>query len=119
MQVAAVFVLYIACTWIDPADPGIHRSHEKYNPKKEETGSGTDGQPSPEGEKKSIGTILEEPEDGQEPPEATEKTALGTLVQQSCCKRQQEPDERNPEEPGLYCSICDADVCARSSLLFL
>lgn len=108
MQVAAVIVLYIACTWIDPADPGVHGLQEKYNPKKEETESSTDGQPSPEGEKKSIQTILEAPEDGQEPPEVTEESALGKLVEKACCKKKKE--EKGPDEPDLYCSICDADV---------
>ncbi|KAG0585965.1 hypothetical protein KC19_2G052700 [Ceratodon purpureus] len=112
--VGAVFILYITCTWIDPADPGVHRSHEKYSPKKEETGSGTDGQPSEQG-KKSIKTILEEgPEDNLEPPEANEKSALRLLADKSCCKGQQEPGEKSPDEEVLYCSICDADISAHS-----
>lgn len=111
--VGAVFVLYIACTWIDPADAGVHRSQEKYNPKKEETGSGTDEE-SVEEVRRSIKTILEVPEEGHDAPEAAEKSALGQLVDKSCCKSHEDPDKKSPDEPGLYCSICDADISAHS-----
>jgi hypothetical protein len=116
--VGAVFVLYIACTWIDPADPGVHLSQEKYNSKKEETGSGTDEQSAGEG-RRSIQAILEVPEEGHDAHEAAEKSALGQLVDKSCCKSHEDPDKKSPDEPGLYCSICDADVCPPSSLLRL
>lgn len=101
-------ILYIACTWIDPADPGVHRSQEKYNPKKQaetgaasrdlETGPGRD-----ERERKSMRSHLETRDEGDEPTENT-----GSKSPDRSKRHRSEPEES--DEDKLYCSICDADV---------
>lgn len=111
---AAVFSLYIACTWIDPADPGVHKAQEKYSPKKPESRSesGRYGQPVEE-TRKSLKTFLATQEEGYEPIADTGCQPLtDRFAEKSCCKRKREPDEIDPEEQSLYCSICDAEVCS-------
>lgn len=110
---AAVFSLYIACTWIDPADPGVHRAQEKYNPKKPASpdAAGGYGQPVEEA-RKTLKTFLATQEEGYEPIADTGCQPLTeNFAEKSCCKRKRESDEFDPDEQSLYCSICDAEVC--------
>ncbi|KAG0613591.1 hypothetical protein M758_6G113900 [Ceratodon purpureus] len=114
--VAAVFSLYIACTWIDPADPGVHKAQEKYNPKKPDPSSESSrcGQPVEE-TRKSLKNFLAVQEEGYEPIADTGCQPLtDRFAEKSCCKRKREPDEIDPDEQSLYCSICDAEISIHS-----
>lgn len=104
MQVAAVFALYIICTWIDPADPGVHRAKQKHSPQKDEKFDAGDT-------RKSLKTFLATKEEGYEPIETGCKPLDHLqLLPKQCTKRKREPEEFDPEEQSLYCSICDAEV---------
>ena len=118
-----MFSLYIACTWIDPADPGVHKAQERFSPRKPESLSSESsrygGQPVEE-TKKSLKTFLATQEEGYEPIADTGCQPLTDhFAEKSCCKRKREPDEIDPDENSLYCSICDAEVPNQPSLLSL
>lgn len=109
--VVAVCFLYVACTWIDPADPGVYRSQEHYSPKKEaETGPSREGDAGEGGDgeepKKSLQSQLEIREEGHE--------RTGCKPLERCQGQQREPADVHPDEELLYCSICDADISVHS-----
>lgn len=107
----AVFSLYIACTWIDPADPGVRLEKQKDISKKEVAASGRYGQPMEE-PKQTIMDLLANRESGYGTIEESGcKPMSEKLIEKSCCKRKREDEESSLDSQSLYCSICDAEVC--------
>ncbi len=92
-QVGAVSILYIACTRIDPVDPRVHRSQEKYSPKKEAEAGPEEGR-----DEQAV-------EAGEQKKSSQQGNGCNPL---GGCQRQ--PEDLDSDEELLYCSICDADV---------
>uniref|UniRef100_A0A7I4BF87 S-acyltransferase n=1 Tax=Physcomitrium patens TaxID=3218 RepID=A0A7I4BF87_PHYPA len=112
--VVAVFSLYIACTWIDPADPGVRLEKQKDNSKKEVAASGRYGQPMEE-PKQTIMDLLANRESGYGTIEESGcKPMSEKLIEKSCCKRKREDEESSLDSQSLYCSICDAEISVQS-----
>ncbi|RAL50399.1 hypothetical protein DM860_016866 [Cuscuta australis] len=100
-----VLVLYVRCTAIDPADPGILIEHDELA---ELTGgsSGIDDDPSKEGLKNG----------GKYTRDSSGVCAklgglfCGCIVNEDCRKDDEHLELQNGEDEALFCTLCNAEV---------
>ncbi|CAN0890730.1 Probable protein S-acyltransferase 19 [Linum grandiflorum] len=128
--VLLVFILYVRCTAINPADPGImykfnphiapntNVKHKRFG----ETGSAMHSSPSSMSKSSiaaanssrqgSVGDIGRAP---VEPPAQTSCSILGGIlcavfVHQDCRKQEGITEEQGSVEDALFCTLCNAEV---------
>lgn len=111
----AVFILYVRCTAINPADPGISSSKWKYA-SKEEKGAESSGH-SPE-----VSTTGKSPSIVQHPNQALNSNVgrsscflacmlgLGWLVKGDNCRKDGMEQQSAADEDVLFCTLCNAEV---------
>ncbi|XP_024973987.1 protein S-acyltransferase 21 [Cynara cardunculus var. scolymus] len=106
----SVFVLYVRCTAIDPADPGILIEPGRASPNRSQNGTEVPGNTSSVGEPSKMGFqnggIYDSGNSG-----VCSKIAgvvCGCIVKEDC--RNDEEMQLGGEEEALFCTLCNAEV---------
>ncbi|KAI3807767.1 hypothetical protein L1987_23701 [Smallanthus sonchifolius] len=101
----SVFILYVRCTAIDPADPGILIEPDRASPYRSHNGNGSSvGEPSKTGFQN--GGIYDNNSSG-----CCSKIGglfCGCIVKEDC--RNDEDMQQGWEEEALFCTLCNAEV---------
>ncbi|PWA94321.1 DHHC-type zinc finger family protein [Artemisia annua] len=105
-----VFILYVRCTAIDPADPGILIEPERASPYRSHNGTEVPGNASSVGEPSKMGFqnggIYDNGSSG-----CCSKIAglfCGCIVKEDC--RNDEDMQLEGDEEALFCTLCNAEV---------
>uniref|UniRef100_A0A1J3DR91 S-acyltransferase n=1 Tax=Noccaea caerulescens TaxID=107243 RepID=A0A1J3DR91_NOCCA len=130
-----VFVLYVRCTAINPADPGImskfergatNRGHDDDFPgrdasrKFDETGSQLHSSPSVASRASTLpanSSVKGSVGDAQRPEPVPKKSCYnplailcGVFVYQDCRRKEETLEEQGDREEALFCTLCNAEV---------
>nr|DAD43964.1 TPA_asm: hypothetical protein HUJ06_002194 [Nelumbo nucifera] len=108
-----VFILYVRCTAINPADPGIMSKFNGELMNKPDTAMGIPGNSSKRG---SVGEVAR----GDIPvalPGGKSSTGFSIggiccalFVYEDCCKHEGSTDPQGNSEDALFCTLCNAEV---------
>ncbi|KAI3745597.1 hypothetical protein L6452_07998 [Arctium lappa] len=105
-----VFVLYVRCTAIDPADPGILIEPVRASPNRSNNGSEVPGNASSVGEPSKTGFqnggIYDNGNSGC--CSKVSGVVCGCIVKEDC--RNDEEMQLGGEEEALFCTLCNAEV---------
>ncbi|KAI3757348.1 hypothetical protein L6452_04884 [Arctium lappa] len=105
-----VFVLYVRCTAIDPADPGILIEPDRASPYRSQNGTEVPGNASSVGEPSKMGFQNGGIYDNGSPGCCSKVGGLfcGCIVKEDC--RKDEDMQQGGEEEALFCTLCNAEV---------
>ncbi|CAH1435264.1 unnamed protein product [Lactuca virosa] len=106
----SVFVLYVRCTAIDPADPGILIEPGRVSPNRSQNGTEAHGHASSVGEASKSGFQNEGIYDNNSPNCCSKVLGVlcGCIVKEDC--RNDEEMQQGGEEEALFCTLCNAEV---------
>ncbi|KAD7477002.1 hypothetical protein R6Q59_006933 [Mikania micrantha] len=104
----SVFILYVRCTAIDPADPGILVEPGRVSPKRSHNGSEVPGNASSvsKPEYRSEGIYNNGSSGGH--CSTVGGVLCGCIVKEDC--RNDEEMQQGSEEEALFCTLCNAEV---------
>ncbi|GJT48200.1 protein S-acyltransferase 21, partial [Tanacetum coccineum] len=107
----SVFVLYVRCTAIDPADPGILIEPGRPSPNRSHNGTEVHGNASSIGERSKSGYGSGGIYDNGSSGGCCSKVGgifCGCIVKEDC--RNDEEMQQGGEEEALFCTLCNAEV---------
>ncbi|XP_031270182.1 protein S-acyltransferase 21 [Pistacia vera] len=108
----SVFILYVRCTAIDPADPGILLEVDKTSMYKSQNGTELPGIASPIEEPSKVGFKYGErsTRHGSSWCSILGGIFCGFIVRADCRKDEDLIQQQSGEEDALFCTLCNAEV---------
>ncbi|CAA0807033.1 Probable protein S-acyltransferase 20 [Striga hermonthica] len=109
----SVLILYVRCTAIDPADPGILIEPEKTSPRTSHVGTDMHGNSSMNEEPTTKVGLKNGGKSYSHDTGWCSKIAgclCCFIVKEDCRKNEETPQEPNGEEEALFCTLCNAEV---------
>ncbi|PIA46644.1 hypothetical protein AQUCO_01500291v1 [Aquilegia coerulea] len=107
----SVFILYVRCTAIDPADPGILLVGDETSAYKSHNATDFPGNTSSVGEPSKVGLRNGEKSSGNTSSCCSTIGGFfcGCIVKEDC-RREDDPQQQSGEEEALFCTLCNAEV---------